>query len=306
MTGTICAVAGGKGGVGTTTTAINVAAAMEQFGHDTVVVDADLAMGDLGDLLGVDPSLSVQSVLADRGSLPDALVEAACGITAVASENSLDAYADADPARLTDLLETLGESFDLVLADTSARVSHETTVPLGVADETLLVTTPDQPAVTDATLTADLAARVGASVTGAVITYATEETDVYAIGDALDAPVLGTIPRELEATGEEPMLVHAIESTAALSYSRLANRLTDCFFEGRNAAALEGEFHEEWFDEDGEISLFREESGDANEGTTVQGETEADAVGDDGGKDNEDGDDDNAPYMSEMWMHDGY
>jgi len=293
MTGRVCAVAGGKGGVGTTTTAINVGAAMEQFGHDTVVVDADLDMGDLGDLLGVDASVSVQALLGGETSLESALVDTDSGLTALPGENSLEAYADADPARLNDVLETLRESFDLVLVDTSSGVSHETTVPLGVADETLLVTRPSDPSLTDSALTVDLAARVDGTVAGGVITHATAETDVYAVGDRLDVPVLGAVPPDPAVTGEEPLLVNAVGSTAALCYSRLANRLTDCLFEGRDPSALEGEFHDEWFDEDGAVAVLADDDTGPDTGT----DEEEDSARDDG---------DDAPYMSSMWMHDGY
>ena len=54
MAGYVCTIAGGKGGVGKTTTAINIAAALEENGYDTVVVDADLGMANLGNMLGID------------------------------------------------------------------------------------------------------------------------------------------------------------------------------------------------------------------------------------------------------------
>ena len=53
MRGHCYAVASGKGGVGKTTTAVNTATAMARRGHDVVVVDADLAMTNLGRVVGV-------------------------------------------------------------------------------------------------------------------------------------------------------------------------------------------------------------------------------------------------------------
>jgi len=54
MRGHCFAVASGKGGVGKTTTVVNTARELTARGYDVVVVDADLAMTNLGRMVGVD------------------------------------------------------------------------------------------------------------------------------------------------------------------------------------------------------------------------------------------------------------
>jgi septum site-determining protein MinD len=270
MDGHVCAVAGGKGGVGRTTTAINLGVAMEQFGHETVVVEADLDTGDLGTKLGLDPPESIQSVLAGEGELEEALVDAAGDVTVLPGESSLDAFAAADPAQLADVLDSLRASFDLVLVDTSAGVSHQTTAAVGAADETLLVTTPADAAVIDASLTAALTDRAGGTVVGAVVTRATAETDLSALGERLDAPVLGAVPDDPAATDREPLATHAVQSEAALWYGRVANCLADGFFTDATPADVEAAFSEEWFDDDGQPVI-------ADDAASIGEETEDEA-----------------------------
>lgn len=247
MTGYVCTIAGGKGGVGKTTTAINIAAALEENGYDTVVVDADLGMANLGNMLGIEYETSVHEVLAGEETVSEALNEAQMGITVIPGEQSLEAFAEADPAKLRKVINTLKNTFDVVLVDTGAGLSHETTVPLGLADGVLLVTTPNDVAVNDTIKTADLTERVDGIVIGALITRVTRDTYVQKIADKFDVPLLGVIPADVDATEQEPLLENAAESDPADAYRQLAISLERVFFEGGDSADLGRVFDSQWF-----------------------------------------------------------
>ncbi|PSP34574.1 septum site-determining protein MinD [Halobacteriales archaeon QH_10_67_22] len=249
MAGYVCTVAGGKGGVGKTTTAVNVAAALEGEGYDVVVVDADLGMANLAAMLGVDPDDSIHEILAGGGAVSDALTEAEGGITIVPGEQSLEAFADADPAKLKRVVKTLRNAYDVVLIDTGAGLSHETTVPLGLADGILLITTPDEVAVGDAVKTAELADRVGGEVLGAMINRATSETDVETIAEKFDSKLLAVIPDDIAATENEPLVFNSPDSHAAEAYRLLTDQLVGVFFEGERLADVETVVESEWFDD---------------------------------------------------------
>lgn len=262
MAGYVCTIAGGKGGVGKTTTAINIAAALEENGYDTVVVDADLGMANLGNMLGLEYETSIHEVLAGDETVSAALSDAQMGMTVIPGEQSLEAFAEADPAKLRKVINTLKNTFDVVLVDTGAGLSHETTVPLGLADGVLLVTTPDDVAVNDTIKTADLAQRVDGHVIGALITRVTRDTEVQEIADRFDMPLLGVIPADIEATRDEPLLENAPESTPADAYRQLATSLERVFFEGAAGSDLERVFDSEWFlDEEQDDEDEDDESG---------------------------------------------
>lgn len=252
MAGYVCTVAGGKGGVGKTTTAVNVAAALEDEGYDIVVVDADLGMANLAAMLDVDPEDSIHEVLAGGGAVSDALTDVEGGITIVPGEQSLEAFAEADPAKLKKVIKTLRNAYDVVLIDTGAGLSHETTVPLGLADGILLITTPDDVAVGDAVKTAELAERVGGDVLGAVINRTTIDTDVEAIAEKFDSQLLAVVPDDIGATETEPLVFNAPDSPTAEAYRRLTEQLAGVFFEGQQLDGLETVMDTEWFVDDGD------------------------------------------------------
>ena len=69
------AVSGGKGGVGKSTVALNLAIAYSQLGARTLMVDTDLGMADLNLLLGVAPDKSLLDALSGT-PIEDVLVSA--------------------------------------------------------------------------------------------------------------------------------------------------------------------------------------------------------------------------------------
>ncbi|SFR89761.1 septum site-determining protein MinD [Halomicrobium zhouii] len=266
MAGYVCTIAGGKGGVGKTTTAVNVGAALQEKGHDVVVVDADLGMANLGAMLGIDHATSLHEILAGDAAVSEALTDAPGGLTIIPGEQSLDAFADADPAKLRQVIKTLRNAYDVVMIDTGAGLSHEVAVPLGLADGIVLVTTPDDVAVGDTVKTAQLADRIDGDVIGAVLNRVTRHTDVAEIQDRLGFQLLAVVPDDQKATSEEPLVVNTPESPAAEAFRLLTDNLDGLFFGGKTVGELETVFEEEWFvdgdaDEDDEDEEEEESGG---------------------------------------------
>ncbi len=254
MAGYVCTIAGGKGGVGKTTTAINIGAALEENGYDTVVVDADLGMANLGAMLGIEYDSSLHEILAGNATVSEGLTDAQGGVTIIPGEQSLEAFAEADPAKLRKVIKTLRNAYDVVLIDTGAGLSHETTVPLGLADGILLVTTPDDVAVADTVKTAELAGRVDGGVLGGLVCRVTRNTDVESIAEQFEFPTLGVIPVDLDATENEPLVINSPDSEAADAYQQLTAVLEGVFFERISAGDADIVFDEEWFvDEEEEV-----------------------------------------------------
>ncbi|NLV09615.1 AAA family ATPase [Halomicrobium mukohataei] len=262
MAGYVCTIAGGKGGVGKTTTAVNVGAALQEAGHDVVVVDADLGMANLGSMLGIEHHASLHEILAGDAAVSDALTDAPGGLTIIPGEQSLEAFADADPAKLRKVIKTLRNAYDVVLIDTGAGLSHEVAVPLGLADGILLVTTPDDVAVGDTVKTAQLADRIDGDVVGVVVNRVTRHTDIAEISERLGFELLAVIPDDQEATAVEPLVLNAPDSRAASAFDQLSESMAAMFFRGERAADLETVLEEMWFvDESDDDEEEEEESG---------------------------------------------
>lgn len=259
MAGYVCTIAGGKGGVGKTTTAVNVGAALQEAGHDVVVVDADLGMANLGSMLGIEHTATLHEVLAGDAAVSEALTDAPGGLTIIPGEQSLEAFADADPAKLRKVIKTLRNAYDVVLIDTGAGLSHEVAVPLGLADGILLVTTPDDVAVGDTVKTSQLADRIDGNVIGAILNRVTRHTDVAEISERLGFKLLAVVPDDQEATNVEPLVLNAPDSRAASAFLQLSESLEAIFFQGATTDAVETVLEEEWFLDEAELDDEDEE-----------------------------------------------
>src|SRR5690242_7407599 len=73
-------VAGGKGGVGTTTAAVQLGLSLARLGTRPVLVDADLRGGDMATLCGLDAHESVADVLAGRLTVHEVMQRGPLGV----------------------------------------------------------------------------------------------------------------------------------------------------------------------------------------------------------------------------------
>jgi len=264
--GRVYAVASGKGGVGKTTTVANLGAALAAGGHETVVVDADLGMGNLAGILGVDTDAAptVHDVLAGRATANDAVREGPIGLSVMPASDDLDDFGAANPSNLSTLLDAFDT--ETVLVDTSAGLSHDSVEPLRIADEVLLVSTPEGGALGDTAKTRDVAGRFETPVAGVVVTRVTPETDLEAVADRLGVPVRGSIPDDpaVSAAAEagEPLVSAAPDAPATDAYRQLAADLT-----GDESLAPEAEASGEAADDETADRRGGGEDGDEDERT---------------------------------------
>jgi len=250
MTGRVFAVASGKGGVGKTTTAVNLAAVMAEADRSVVLVDYDLGMANVGAVLDLESGeATLHDVLAGEADALDAVVEAPGEFDVMVGGTRIEDFGRADPSKLREVAADLREAYDVTVVDTGGGLSHDTTVPLGLADDVLLVSTPQVAALENTEKTLELAERVGGDVTGLILTrVGGSSVDVDAAVERIDAPLLGTIPEDgtvadSEDAGE-PLVVYAPENPAAQSYRELGYELLG---ESPPVSFRDG-------DEDGEVS----------------------------------------------------
>lgn len=223
MDSTIVAIAGGKGGVGRTTTALNLGVALERAGVNAALVDADLAMTNLGEQLGVDPEPGVHGVLAGTDSINDAVVAGPAGLTVVPGDPSLDAFSAADEGRLDRVLAPLAAAHEVVLVDTAAGLTRTHRDVFDRADGVVLVTTPERTGQADAEKTRQVVDHLGTEILGAVVTAVEEPDEVEGVVDRLGVDAIGAIPYD-DGFPAEPVAVGA-DRPAGQAYERAASAL---------------------------------------------------------------------------------
>lgn len=145
-------VAGGKGGVGTTTIAVNLAVAAAQQGMRTILVDADPDGPDVQTLCRIRQRYTISDVLKGRRTLGEALQPGPGGVTilpgAWAAADLADA-SDTNQKRLLDQLAGLATRADLVILDGGNGLHAFTRRLWRWCDEVVLVSSTDTNAVLD-------------------------------------------------------------------------------------------------------------------------------------------------------------
>jgi len=175
----IVAVAGGKGGVGKSTVALNLGAAL-----DAVVIDADLAMADLPAGRGPD----LHDVLAGRAE-PFEAVRAAGPVALVPCGRTLAGARGADSRELVAAVGTLAEEYGRVVVDAPAGLAADAGLALLAADRCVLVTVPEEPAVAGALRTRELARELDAGVAAVALNRSDGGPAVEQVRETLGAPV---------------------------------------------------------------------------------------------------------------------
>jgi septum site-determining protein MinD len=223
MGGTVYGIAGGKGGVGKTATALNVGVALAQRGYRVALVDADLSMTNLGQRVGLAHEPGIHDVLADEAAVSEALVEGPNGMAVLMGARDLESYGKADPEKLREVLDLLRVPFDVVLVDTGPGVTSESHITHDVADGAIVVTTAGEVAVSDAERTARFTERVDCPVTSLVVQRIDDRAAAKRVGDRLDVDRWYGVPDHPE--GHEQPAATAPASGAATAYRRVAHDL---------------------------------------------------------------------------------
>ena len=149
----ILAITSGKGGVGKTNIATNLALCMATENQRVILLDADLGLGNLDILMNLNSRYNLSHVVAGKRTLEEITqigpggVEVICGGSGIESLANLSTF---QRQRLIEELDGLQERSDIIIIDTGAGI-HSTVLGFCVAaDHTLVVTTPEPTAMTDA------------------------------------------------------------------------------------------------------------------------------------------------------------
>jgi len=143
----------GKGGVGKTNVAANVAVAARGLGARVLLVDGDLGLANIDILLGLSPARSVVDLLEGRCALEDVIVEGPRGIHVLPAATARGELAALRPHELAALLLPLFAStdrYDLVALDIGAGVGATAMGLAACCDSAVLVTTPEPTCLADA------------------------------------------------------------------------------------------------------------------------------------------------------------
>jgi flagellar biosynthesis protein FlhG len=160
----VIAVTSGKGGVGKSNIAVNLAIKMAQTGKSVALLDADLGLANADVLCNVDLRWNLSHLISRKRSLREVIAKTPGGFHLIGGASGLAKMADLtdfDRQRILDSLAELESMFDVLIIDTGAGINANVLCFTRAADHVLIVTTPEPTAITDAYAVAKVMIRDG-------------------------------------------------------------------------------------------------------------------------------------------------
>lgn len=242
-------VMSGKGGVGKSTVATNLAVSLALRGYEVGILDADLHGPDVPRMLGIEN----QHLTGQQGSVNP--VEVFKGLKAVSmalfARDPDKAIIWRGPAKHTAIKQFLGEvnwgDLDFLLIDLPPGTGDE---PLSVAklikdvDGAIIVTTPQDVALLDSRKAVSFSRLIEVSVlgivenmSGMVCPHCSESIDLFKVGGGekaayeLGVPFLGRIPIDplvvTKCDSGEPFVADSVDSEAKQAFAGITLRVLE-------------------------------------------------------------------------------
>ncbi|MEK6945296.1 MAG: cell division ATPase MinD [Nanoarchaeota archaeon] len=226
-------ITSGKGGVGKTTTAINLGAALNYFGEDVLVIDANLSTPNIGvHLNSPEVPVDLNKVLQDKARPIEAVYRHESGMKIMPSSLSMKELRKIKPEKLKTLKGEFKRLSDYIIVDCAAGLGHEATGVIEMADEIIIVTNPELPAITDALKAVKLAEELKKPVIGVIVTRVRKddlEMQPDNVKEMLEVPILGMVPEHKDikrALNLRDAVVHTHpKSIPARAYKEIAARI---------------------------------------------------------------------------------
>jgi len=225
----------GKGGVGKTTSAINLGLALSKLGADVVVMDGNLSSPNLSVNLGNTyfPT-TIHDVMQNDEPIQNAVYNHQLGFKIIPADIAVDSMKMVDFEKLKKNVLDLHLVADYVIIDGSPGLGRETTQLMDMSDAILVITNPDKASIVDAKRLIEFAKRQNKPVIGLVVNkYRENDHSITSaqIEKYLEMPLLGKIPHDERfenAQYQKQPFIHLYpDRRASKEYFDLARRIID-------------------------------------------------------------------------------
>lgn len=149
----VIVVSSGKGGVGKSTLALNVSINLCARGRRVLLMDADMGMANIDIMLGLVPKYNIQHVVQGKKGIKDVIISGPEGLNIIPGSSGMVELANLPTSELKKIMVELGKldgEYDYLVIDTGAGISQNVITFLLAADDVIIITTPEPPALTDA------------------------------------------------------------------------------------------------------------------------------------------------------------
>lgn len=241
----VISISGGKGGVGKTNTAINLAIALAELNNKVLLFDADLGLSNVDVLLGIRSKRNIADVLRGQCKLQDILVTGPSGILIIPACSGLDEMANLDNLEIASLVRGFSElthEIDIMIVDTAAGISNQVLSFVHACQDNILVVCNEPTSITDAYALIKVLAQQQSNTSFKILANMTRNEEdglelFYKLKAATDKYLdislqyLGAIPFDENLRNavqmQKPVLTAFPDSPAARAYQNLSHTVND-------------------------------------------------------------------------------
>lgn len=148
----VITITSGKGGVGKSNVAVNLAVQMQRLGKRVLVFDADFGLANIEVMFGAIPKYNLSDVIYRGKGIREIISEGPMGIGFVSGGTGIVGLNDLTQNQIQYLARTLGELdalADVIIIDTGAGISNHVIEFVMASTEVFLITTPEPSSLTD-------------------------------------------------------------------------------------------------------------------------------------------------------------
>ncbi len=149
----VISIASGKGGVGKTNIVANLGYSLCKMGKRVLIFDADLGLGNLDVLLGLVPKYNLSHVIEGTKTLSEIIVSGPGNLKILPASSGIQELTRLTSDQQEAIMQKLNElvcDYDVVLIDTAAGISSNVLYFAAMANEIMVVVTPEPTSITDA------------------------------------------------------------------------------------------------------------------------------------------------------------
>lgn len=148
----VIAVTSGKGGVGKSNAAINLAIQFKKMGKRVIIFDADFGLANIEVMFGAIPRHSLADVIYERKDIREIITWGPMEVGFVSGGSGISGLTNLNREQINDLVRNLAQLdliADVIIVDTGAGIADAVLEFLVASGEVILVTTPEPASITD-------------------------------------------------------------------------------------------------------------------------------------------------------------
>ena len=148
----VITITSGKGGVGKSNMAVNLAVQFTKMGKKVIILDADFGLANVEVMFGTLPNYNLSDVIFKGKSIRDIITEGPMGIGFISGGSGVVGLNNLKSEQITFLvhnLTLLNDLCDILIIDTGAGVSDQVMEFVLASPEVVLISTPEPSSLTD-------------------------------------------------------------------------------------------------------------------------------------------------------------